>query len=92
MFDAKRFIDAEFGGARALFEALSGRPDSPKMDAVYKWHRRNSMPGEALALCLAVLEERDGVPPSVRKYRETKKCRTLSAKPTLTGHTPDIFG
>lgn len=94
MFDAKAFIDSEFGGPRPLFEALLDYDPKLTINAVYKWRHRNSLPGDVLAVCLHILESRKGFPLSVTTYLAgSASCPSaLPEKPTFTGEPPDIFG
>lgn len=88
-FDVKQFLDDHFGGVVPLIEQYPLWPAT----TVHKWRQRSSLPGPDLATLLGIIEARDGVPVSVKKYVLGEACQSLNLKqkPGTTGLTPSVF-
>jgi hypothetical protein len=89
--DVKRFIKDNFGGARALHESLAHRADCPKLDTIYKWEARGTLPRDGLAMLLNELEDRVGAPVSLKSYVGDSTCLLAQEKRLSTGTPPSIF-
>lgn len=69
MFDAKKFIENEFGSPVNLLNALQGAGyDAPVENSIYRWIGRNSIPTAWLTAALLIREIEEGRPLSLRPY------------------------
>lgn len=91
MFQARAFIDSEFGSHRNLHAELNAAGVKVPAETVYKWRQRGSIPGDMLAACLSVLEARNGSPTSVSAYMEAGKWAKPKPKSERSGARPSIF-
>jgi hypothetical protein len=90
--DFRAYIDEQFGGVRAMQETLAEAGFDAPLANVRKWHTRNSIPCDAFAMSLLVLEFRNGAAFSLRPYFAESSCHhSLHKKPSITGAPVSIF-
>ena len=69
MFDAHRFLTQELGPPQSVPSLfLSYGVEPPKDEAVQKWYRRRSIPGDWFATILCILELDRGEPVRLSSY------------------------
>jgi hypothetical protein len=82
MFDARGFLESEFGNARkvlALFDAYG--LDAPPLDTVKKWYTRGSVSGAWLAVLVGILEIEKQQAISLAAYTNGGKRRDSRCRP-----------
>jgi hypothetical protein len=69
-FEARQFVTERFKTAAGVVAFLRayGVSELPTEHAVMKWLKRDSIPGDWLAVLLALCEVEDGTPVSLHQY------------------------
>ncbi len=68
MFDARKFLTEEIGQAQSVHAMFSSAGYVLSLAAVKKWYQRSTIPGDWLALLLALMERERGAPVSLTEY------------------------